>query len=199
MESKGSRAKRGYVQRPSSFLRGLEEPLLGLGGGLALDVGCGTGRNAQVLREMGFDVVCVDKDSEVVDALVNSQGLSQTPGQNKIGRRLGVLMPVIAELSAATWPFGDSVAKLVISIDFLDMRLLESFGSSLKGGGLLVIETVSGHGGNYLELPERGSLKQELSNRLGFELLMYSEREVGPAGGNAVAAKLVAVKRQPKK
>ena len=61
---------------------------------------------------------------------------------------------------------------------------------SLAPGGYLLLETVSGRGGNYLELPTAGAIRADLQNAFCFE--RYEERKVGPVDANSVAVKLLA-------
>ena len=60
-------------------------------------------------------------------------------------------------------------------------------------GGFLLLETVPGHGGNYLQLPVAGSLRDALQE--SFELDVYRERNAGRADHKAVTARLLGVKR----
>jgi len=53
-----------------------------------------------------------------------------------------------------------------------------------------LLETVSGHGENYLELPQRGELRAVL--KPAFDLAFYEERPAGPSEQRAVAVKLLA-------
>ena len=66
---------------------------------------------------------------------------------------------------------------------------LRAFHSSLVSGGHLYIETFGGHGGNYLDLPKAGQLRDLLSRH--FHLAVYREKPVGPPEAGAVSVKLL--------
>jgi len=72
--------------------------------------------------------------------------------------------------------------------------LFPLFARSLVPGGCLLLETVAGRGGNYLELPQEGELKAVLG--FAFDLEFYEERLVGPSDCNAVVVKLLARRKQ---
>jgi hypothetical protein len=80
----------------------------------------------------------------------------------------------------------------ILDIHFLDRSLFRYFTRSLRSGGYLLIETVGGYGGNYLELPKAGELRTML--RRTFDLVVYSEKKVGPREIDAVSVRLLAIK-----
>jgi hypothetical protein len=90
------------------------------------------------------------------------------------------------------WPFSGDQFSSIICAHFLN-ELIASFWSSLVAGGHLYIETFGGQGRNYLDLPQAGQLRDQLSPQ--FDLPFYQERKVGPAGNGAVAVRLLARKR----
>jgi hypothetical protein len=75
---------------------------------------------------------------------------------------------------------------------FLEFDLFDAFHSSLVLSGHLYIETFGGHGGNYLDLPKAGQLRDLLSRH--FRLAFYRERAVGPPGCGAMSVKLLGKK-----
>lgn len=157
-----------------------------------LDAGCGYGRNAAALAAAGISVVCADRDMERLSALVRlapKQIAQLMPRKSGAGH----LYPVRADLAPSLWTFGENCFAGIVCVHFLDVALFPTFQSSLMGGGFLYIETFGGHGGNYLDLPKAGHVRDLL--QAGFDLLFYREKRVGPAGYDAVTVKLFARKR----
>jgi hypothetical protein len=93
------------------------------------------------------------------------------------------------------WPFEPESVGGIINVHFLVPALLSCFTYSLAVGALLLIESVPGCGGNYLQLPKAGELKHALGDH--FRFLFYKEQKVGPANIDAVTVKLVAEKKTP--
>jgi SAM-dependent methyltransferase len=150
-----------------------------------IDVGCGTGRNAVLFAGMGYEVVCLDRDL--------------TPLTSRIGQKYSsfknqhLLLPVQIDLLLDTWPIPELGAGGIICVHLLLPSLFPVFARSLIPGAYLILETVAGHGGNYLELPEAGELRDKLS--CGFELEFYKEKRVGPVGQGAVTVALLGKRR----
>lgn len=140
-----------------------------------LDVACGTGRNALPLLALGCTVICTDND------LTRLRPADGMPGA-LIRRQL--------DLVTDSWPFERSSVGGIVNVHFLLMRLFPYFESSLSSGGYLLLETVPGCGGNYLQLPKVGELRSLLEG--AFRLEFYKERTVGPRECGAVAVQLLA-------
>jgi SAM-dependent methyltransferase len=157
-----------------------------------LDAGCGYGRNAVALASHGLSVVCADEKLERLNALAR---LAPTylAALKQPSCEVGRLHPVLADLGPSRWPFRENCFAGIICVHFLDVELFEAFRSSLVAGGCLYIETFDGHGGNYLDLPKAGQLRDLLSK--DFDLPFYREKKVGPAGYDAVTVRLFARKR----
>ncbi len=191
---RGRRAEARRHQVPSVTLRKIVSCIARDVSGPVLDVGCGYGRNARLLRSLGFTVVCVDKDGECLRALSNDSYVLWPPvGSSGSAGGCGKLIPILAELSEGSWPFRAAQFGVIINVHFLTVTLFHDFARSLQPGGLLFIETVSGHGENYLELPKAGQLKDLLVET--FDLEMYREARVGPPESEAVSVKLLAKKK----
>ena len=152
-----------------------------------LDVACGSGRNALVLAQLGCKVVCVDRDLTALKAHVVRLRHTEL---RKAFARLSLQQ---LDLVKDPWPFGASVAGGIINVHFLLPELFLCFERSLSPGGYLLLETVPGCGGNYLELPKAGALRSALESV--FELEFYQERKVGPSGHDAVTVRMLAKKR----
>jgi hypothetical protein len=94
------------------------------------------------------------------------------------------------DLVKERWPFPASVAGGIVNVHFLLPALFPRFERSLSSGGYLLLETVPGCGGNYLELPKAGELKFAFGKTFEFEF--YQERKVGPPGWDAVTVRMLA-------
>jgi SAM-dependent methyltransferase len=140
-----------------------------------LDIACGSGRNALPLVAQGCTVICADND---LTRLRSPNGMA------------GHLIPRQLDLVADAWPFERSSIGGIVNVHFLVIRLFPHFESSLSPGGYLLLETVPGCGGNYLQLPKTGELRSLLKE--GFGLEFYKERKVGPQEYGAVAVQLLA-------
>ncbi len=138
-----------------------------------LDVACGTGRNGIFLSQLGCDVVCADKNLERFE-----------------GHQSSRLRIVKLDFLTDPWPFGQRTLGAIVDVHFLLSRLFPLFEKSLIPGGYLLLETVPGHGGNYLELPRAGMIKEILQS--GFQLEFYRERYVGPENYKAVTVQALA-------
>jgi hypothetical protein len=98
------------------------------------------------------------------------------------------------DLVKERWPFAPQSVGGIINVHFLLPALFPHFADSLAPGSYLLLETVAGHGENYLELPQRGTLKSAL--RQAFDLEFYEERSVGPSEHNAVTVKVLARRKE---
>ena len=177
---------------PSKTLMRFASELAQLRNYPALDVGCGTGRNAIALALLGIPVVCVDRD---INRLRNLKENAPRRAERITlpHSSVGKIFPICANLDPSKWPFSQNRFSTIICVEFLNIELFNSFWSALFVGGYLFIETFGGHGQNHLDLPKANQLRDLLSNR--FNILFYQERKVGPVGYDAVSVKLLAQKR----
>lgn len=146
-----------------------------------LDVACGSGRNAMIFAELGCNVICLD-----IDLTRLKNHLSGRASRFKSSSQLQLRT---LDLINDPWPFGAGTIGAVVNVHFLRPSLFPFFEYSLASGGHLLIESISGRGGNYLELPAAGEIRSALET--GFHLELYEERKVGPKESNAVTVKLV--------
>jgi len=146
-----------------------------------IDVACGSGRNAFYLAEFGSNVICVDRDLTRLK--------KELPAQTVSPRLTLFEMDLLAD----PWPFGPHTIGGIVLVDFLNLSLFALFERSLIAGGYLLIETVSGRGGNYLELPKASELRTALEK--SFDFCVYREVKVGPRASNAVTVRLLARRR----
>ena len=151
-----------------------------------LDVACGSGRNAVALGQLGCKVICVDID---LGSLRASRRAWRAGSLRGVSSRLRLHE---MDLMKDPWPFRANAIGGILNIHFLLPALLPHFVNCLVPGGYLLLETVPGCGGNYLELPKSGELRSAIEQVL--EPTFYQERKVGPDGYDAVTVRLVARK-----
>ncbi|MYD43472.1 MAG: class I SAM-dependent methyltransferase [Gammaproteobacteria bacterium] len=92
----------------------------------AMDVACGTGRNARFLAAAGVDVIGVDIAKE---AIVLARGLAQELSNIKF---------IVADLDEGL-PI-QKTFDLIVLVRFVDMDLLRKLPDHLKPGGKLIVE-----------------------------------------------------------
>jgi SAM-dependent methyltransferase len=179
-------------QRPSAALLKYARQIIGVSRGVILDVPCGYGRNARLMSSLGCTVLCVDNDPEALAAIQDTSfSLWGAPQIEDQGCGPGLLIPLSLDLAHDPWPFAENSIGAILNIHFVKPTLLPYFSKSLIPGGYLLMETFSGRGGNYLQLPRPGELYSLLSS--DFEFDTYEEKRVGP-NREAVSVKLLARK-----
>ncbi len=149
--------------------------------GRALDVACGTGRNAIFLAEKGFKVDAVD----ISDVALNK---INHPNINTIQADLDF------------YRIDENSYDLIININFLSRRLIPYIKEGLKEGGVVIFETFTlKEGEDYFQPENREYLLRpnELLRLFSeFYILFYQEKDkVKPDGKKAFVSSLVAVKK----
>ncbi len=100
--------------------------------GRALDLACGTGRNALFVAQQGYVVDAIDISMEALTRLLGK------------ARRLGVpVNPIQADLDTFVLP--KSTYDLVMVFYFLNRKIFPAIVESLKSGGILIYETFNTH------------------------------------------------------
>lgn len=188
------RGRRSHLVPASKHLMSFVRELTPPSKSPLLDAGCGYGRNAVALASHGLSVVCVDQKLERLNELARLAP-RHIADLKQAGCEGGQLYPVRADLDPSRWPFCEDCFAGIICVHFLNVALFGAFRSSLVAEGCLYIETFEGQGGNYLDLPKAGQLRDLLSK--DFHFPFYREKKVGPAGYDAVTVKLFARKRSP--
>jgi SAM-dependent methyltransferase len=151
-----------------------------------LDVACGRGRNSAWISHLGGHVVGID---------INLRPLKTAgdyAGDTTLAHAFRQVELLELDLIRGVWPYPPSSVGGIVNIHFLHRPLLMAFSRSLVSGGFLVLETVEARGGNYLQLPEAGALRDTLADFFSF--LVYKERQVGAEGINAVTVRLVGIR-----
>lgn len=139
-------------ETPSEWL--VDHAELLIGGGRALDVACGDGRNALYLAHLGYTVDAIDVSDVAIAALraaTASRGLTMT------------IEPRVVDLEREPLPPGPY--DVIVVTNFLQRDLFEPLQQALAPGGLLVFETLArahvdelGHSFNPAYLVESGEL-----------------------------------------
>jgi len=178
-------AERGASERPSAVLqRILDSDRWEIPTGRALDIACGSGRNALFLAARGFQVDAVD---------ISPLGLEQAAARAR-AKSLSISWQR-ADLQSAALP--EAVYDLVVDINYLQRSLIPGLQAALKPGGWIVFETflidqqTIGHPKN----PDYLLAHNELLNWFrGFRVCYYREGKTAEDGEPAFRAGLLAQK-----
>ncbi|CAN5230509.1 methyltransferase domain-containing protein [soil metagenome] len=154
------------------------------GGGRALDVACGDGRNARYLAQHGYTVDAIDASDVAIEAL---RAAAQERGL--------AIRPLVVDLEHEPPPPGPY--DVVVTMNFLQRDLLGPLQDALAPGGLLFYETFGqahvnelGRSFNPAYLLENGELLRAFG---ALELVEHfegvAERSGGPRGIGAIVAR----------
>lgn len=150
-------------------------------GARALDLACGTGRHAIQLSERGYRVTGADLNQFHLNR-ARAAGHSTWPC---------VIDCVRLDANRAL-PFKDAVFDLAIIVHFTRPGLIQEVGRTLRSRGLLIYETFGAQGQNWLQLPPRRELEEDM-RAAGIEPIWQKIRPAGPVG-QVVTAKIFAQK-----
>jgi tellurite methyltransferase len=149
-----------------------------LRGTRALDLACGTGRNALFLARLGFAVDALDISEVAIEAL---QGVPGVHAQ-------------LVDLEREPVPTGGH--DVVVLINYLQRDLFAGAAAALAPGGVLIAETVTrahverlGRSFDERFLLEPGELRHAFG---GLEVLRYQEGVVQRSGRPRAVAAIVA-------
>ena len=155
------------------------------GGGRALDVACGDGRNALYLAQLGYMVDAIDVSDVAIGALrdaVDQRGLAMT------------IAPRVVDLEREPLPAGPY--DVIVTLNYLQRGLFGALENALAPGGLVVYETLGrahvdelGRSFNPDYLLERGELLRAFPK---LEIVDHHEGVVERSGGPRGVAGLVA-------
>jgi tellurite methyltransferase len=168
-----------YGKEPAPFLRENVQYLMG--GGRALDIAMGEGRNAVFLAKRGYAVDGIDI-SEV--ALRKAKRLAKEKNV--------VLTPILADLNNYT--IKPNTYNAILNFDYLQPSLIPQIKRGLKKGGIVVYENYTlDQLRNYYGNPVRRDLllkKGELRELFKeFEVLVYRETNDGKEAKAALIAR----------
>ena len=141
------------------------------------DIGCGSGRNALALVQVGCPVICIDRD------------LSRLRKEEFGSAAEKSLRLLLMDVHKDPWPFSAGTLGGIVIVDFLPWLLFPHLTESLVPNGCLLLETVSGRGGNFRELPQ--ALQLETAFRANLVVEDYREKHVGPRTSGAVTVKML--------
>ena len=116
-------------ESPAPWL--VEHAALLAGGGRALDVACGDGRNALYLAQLGYMVDAIDVSDVAIGELrraVEQRGLAMT------------IAPRVVDLEREPLPVGPY--DVIVTLNFLQRDLFGALQDALAPGGLLLYETL---------------------------------------------------------
>ena len=172
-----------FPDAPAEWLVAHEALLAG--GGRALDVACGDGRNALYLAQLGYMVDAIDVSDVAIGALraaVEQRGLAMT------------IAPRVVDLEREPLPGGPY--DVIVTLNYLQRELFGALESALAPGGLLLYETLGrahvdelGRSFNPDYLLEQGELLRAFP---GLEVVDHHEGVVERSGGPRGVAGLVA-------
>ncbi len=155
------------------------------GGGRALDVACGDGRNALYLAQLGYMVDAIDVSDVAIEALrtqTRARGLSMT------------IAPRVVDLEREPLPVGPY--DVIVMMNFLQRDLFGPLQQALAPGGLLVFETLArchvdelGHSFNPAYLLAPGELRAVFAD---LEIVAHHEGVAQRSGGARGVAGIVA-------
>ena len=175
--------RRWLPETPAEWL--VEHHALLAGGGRALDVACGDGRNALYLAQLGYTVDAIDVSDVAIGELraaVAERGLTT------------MIAPRVVDLEREPLPAGPY--DVIAMFNFLQRGLFEPLRDALAPGGLLVFETLArahvdelGHSFNPAYLVEPGELPHAFGE---LEIVARHEGVVQRAGGARGVAGIVA-------
>jgi SAM-dependent methyltransferase len=179
-------AREWLPETPSEWL--VEHEALLAGGGRALDVACGDGRNALYLAQLGYMVDAIDVSDVAVDAVratVEARGLTMT------------IAPRVVDLEREPLPAGPY--DVIVMLNFLQRDLFEPVAQALAPGGLLLFETLArshvdelGHSFNPDYLVEPGELLRAFG---ALQVVDHHEGVVQRSGSPRGVAGIVARRR----
>lgn len=94
-------------------------------GGRVLDLACGSGRHARLLRDRGWRVVALDRDEAALQALRSEPNIEV----------------VHADVESGPWPFSPRAFDGVVVTNYLHRPLFPALRDSIAEDGVLIYET----------------------------------------------------------
>jgi SAM-dependent methyltransferase len=160
-------------------------PLFAALDGPILDAPCGYGRHAFSLQELGCRITCADIDDRALEQLAWFNKTLAEAGQKHLE-----LLKV--DLVNGDWPFKEAQFSGALNVHFYESKLITNMAYSLVSGGLLYIETIASRGGNFMQLPKAGLIRNLLADT--FEFILLKESHAGPTNSGKVTVRMLARK-----
>jgi SAM-dependent methyltransferase len=151
-------------------------------GEIAVDFGCGYGRNSLAVASRGWHTIAMDIDNRALNALAKHY-------QDNLSAFSGKIWPVRADLSQPP-PLEPRSISLGLLIDYVPEIDLPAIVECLRPEGYLLLETFGNRGENWRQLPRLGELRARLPAGLTF--LEYQERPCGDPSDWRCAVKMLA-------
>ncbi len=155
----------------------------------ALDVACGTGRNALFLAEHGFTVDALDISPVGLQRLQDHAG--QISGTGKVNCQ-------VVDLDGYSPP--EASYGLIVVTNYLNRPLIPKLAQALRDSGILVIDTFMANGLNGKRdfnpdyLLRAGELPEYFDS--GYEVLAFEDARKGQCN-NELLKQAIAVRKSP--
>jgi SAM-dependent methyltransferase len=169
---------------PSAFVaRHIERLAMERAGARALDLACGSGRHAALLRRHGFDTIVADRASAACQ---------------RVADELPAVRAVVADAGAL--PFRAATFGVIVQTLFLERAIFPALFTLLARGGMLIAETflIAQHATTGHPRPEfclaPGELLQLCRAAAAVRVLEVHEGPVASAGGVNHLASIAACK-----
>ena len=177
----GDRASEDLQSSPNPLLA---ETAAHLKPGKALDLACGTGRNAVWLAEHGWDVTAVDGSPAAIELL-----------QRRAAEHGVRVETQVADLEKSEFPIATSSWDFIAICFYLQRSLIEQAKSGVKPGGVLLVMVHIAAPGE--EPTEHQLLPGELKSYFeGWQILHYYEGKPNDSAHKRLSAEIV-VRRAP--
>lgn len=101
-------------------------------GGVVLDLACGSGRHSELMAQMGYEILAVDKDVAAVESL-----------------RSPFITPQCLNLEEANWPLSEKQFSAIVVTNYLYRPHLDELPKMLQKEGILIYETFALGNGEF--------------------------------------------------
>jgi 2-polyprenyl-3-methyl-5-hydroxy-6-metoxy-1,4-benzoquinol methylase len=147
-----------------------------------LDAPTGYGRHAHWLSKLGYQVVAVDWDADRIEIARRTAP--------KAAKEIVWMVANLEEHNSV----GEGGFDAMVCIHYFSKNIVYRAHEALKPGGVLIMETFGGQGGNWRGLPPGGWIAESIAGK--FHIILLDENRVGPSRRNA-SIKLIARKAAP--
>ncbi len=155
---------------------------LGVGGGTAVDIGCGTGRNSLYLARCGFDVYSIDMVPEMVDKLRRKSEEQKLSGR---------LHPMCASVTDR-WQLGDGIVDMAVDTFCYTHQMTgrdkdfyrEELGRVMRRGGFYLL-TLPGVDDGYYKMFLKPQSKAIVDPVNSIPMILYEKEDVEAEFGGA--------------
>jgi SAM-dependent methyltransferase len=149
-----------------------------LAGKIAVDIGCGYGRNALAVSRLGLLTYALDVDRVALRSLRTVAAESEPR-----------LVPIQCDFVFGL-PLPPRRADLVMAIHYPSALDIAEVAELALPGGFLILETFGTQGRNWRSLPRAGEVRRLLARH--FSIQTYIEGRAGPAADHRCTVKAFA-------